>query len=303
MSLARSIEMAFKGVQFSLKEAYERFLPRGYPKEQIRARIYEQLGKAFQRVGRGLYVSLDEDVALIEGDGRDISFIKDNSIQLLLTDHPWEDEKSNKGGNRAFASYETFRYTEEDFKEKARVLQDGCFCVEFLPAENENNYEYLYEIKKMAQKAGLNYFCKVPWTKGTFVANTGRKAKNTEDVMIFVKGKPRAMRPDAKKDKNNPATAPHYMSGCRGMLPTDFNVQPPAKNERIHQSEKPVELIERLLDYLTFEGELVLDQFAGSGVTGEACRNKSRLCILIEKSKECCKKIAERLNLKPAVAY
>ena len=29
MSLASSIEMAFKGVQFSLKEAYERFLPRG----------------------------------------------------------------------------------------------------------------------------------------------------------------------------------------------------------------------------------------------------------------------------------
>jgi len=34
-----------------------------------------------------------------------------------------------------------------DFKEKARVLKDGCFLVEVLPAENENNYEYLYQIK------------------------------------------------------------------------------------------------------------------------------------------------------------
>ena len=39
----------------------------------------------------------------------------------------------------------------QDFKEKARVLKDGCFLVEVLPAENENNYEYLYQIKKYAK--------------------------------------------------------------------------------------------------------------------------------------------------------
>lgn len=296
MSLTKSIINSFKGAKFSLKEVYERFP--SWPKESIRARIYEKLGINFKRVGRGLYMTdtEEESVALVEGDGRDLSFIKDKSLDCIITDHPWSDEKANKGGNRAFASYECFRYTQEDFNEKARVLKDGCFLVEMIPAENESNYDYLYQLKKMAEAAGFLYYAKVPWTKGTFVGNTGRKAKNSEDMMIFSLGKARNMRPDAKKDKADP-TVKHYMSGANGMLPTDFNVQPPAKADRIHQAEKPVGLVEQLLDFLTFEGELVLDQFAGSGVVGEACIKKNRKCILIEKSKECINNIVKRLNL------
>lgn len=300
MSLKESIIHSFKGMQFSLKDAYERFSDR-YPKHSIRARIYESIGKEFNRVGKGIYFanSDDERVALIEGDGRDLSFIKDGSVDCIITDHPWSDEKSNKGGNRNFAIYDTFMYTRKDFEEKARILRDGCFLVEMLPAENSSNYEYLYEIKKMAEAAGFNYYAKVPWIKGTFVANTGRTSKNSEDIMIFTKGKPRAIRPDKKKDLAEPGVA-HFMSGAKGMLPAAFNYQPPGKNERIHQAEKPVGLVEELLDFFTFEGELVVDQFAGSGVTGEACMKKNRLCILIEKSKEYCEKIINRLDLQPA---
>lgn len=299
--LASSIINTFKGASFTLQDAYDRFCPQ-YPKDSVRGRIYENLGTHFKRIGRGIYMANtdEESVALVEGDGRNLSFIKDKSLDCIITDHPWADEKANKGGNRSFANYDTFRYTEEDFKEKARVLKDGCFLVEMIPAENESNYEYLYQLKKMAEAAGFQYYAKVPWTKGTFVGNTGRKAKNSEDMMIFSLGKARNMRPDAKKDKADP-TVKHYMSGANGMLPTDFNVQPPAKADRIHQAEKPVGLVEQLLDYLTFENEIVLDQFAGSGVVGEACVNKHRKCILIEQSKECIDKIITRLNLKNCI--
>mgnify|MGYP000638804607 FL=1 len=61
--------------------------------------------------------------------------------------------------------------------------------VEVLPAENENNYEYLYQIKQYAKEAGFVYYSKVSWKKGTFVSNTGRKAKNTQDIMNFFKRK------------------------------------------------------------------------------------------------------------------
>ena len=184
---------------------------------------------------------------LIEGNGRDLSMLKDSSIDCILTDHPWLDVKSNKGGTRAFALYDCFRYTLEDFKEKARVLKDGCFLVEVLPAENENNYEYLYQIKKYAKEAGFIYYSKVPWKKGTFVSNTGRKAKNTQDIMIFSKGKARNMRYDKKK--SDMTGEKHYMSGCKGMLPTMFDVQPVARKNKIHQSELPVELCEKILEY------------------------------------------------------
>ncbi len=294
-TIISSITNAFKGMSFTLQDAYNACSK--YPKESVRARLYEHLGKNFRRVSRGVFFLEDEEekCCLVEGDGRDLSFLKDDSIDCIITDHPWAD-KANKGGNRNFAEYDSFRYSQEDFNEKARVLKQGCFLVEMIPAESETNYEYLYEIKQMAKKAGFEYYAKVPWKKGTFIGNTGRKSKNTEDVMIFSLGKARCLRPDAKKDKADPTTK-HYMSGANGMLPTCFDVQPPDKNSRLHQAEKPVGLIEQLLDYLTQEGEVVLDQFAGSGVVGEACVNKNRLCILIEKAKEFVDTICQRLSL------
>lgn len=296
MTLVEKIFNCFKNSEsFSLQEAYEQNLDK--PQETVRARIYERIGVKFERVAKGVYRTIDceeEQCVLIEGDGRDLSMIEDNSIDCILTDHPWLDMKSNKGGTRAFALYDCFRYTLEDFKEKARVLKKGCFLVEVLPAENENNYEYLYQIKQYAKEAGFVYYSKVPWKKGSFVSNTGRKAKNTQDIMIFSKGKARSMRIDKKKSDRMGET--YYMSGCNGMLPTMFDVQPVSKKNKIHQSELPVELCEKILEYVTYEGEIVLDSFAGSGAVGVAALNKKRSCILIEILKENIEKIKTRFN-------
>lgn len=294
MSLAQKIYNCFKNTSFTLKEAYE--VNKDIPKTTIRGRIYDNLGIRFERIAKGVYTTLDEDVScvVVEGNGRDLHTIKDNSIDCIITDHPWDDKKSNKGGNRKFANYNCFQYTLEDFIQKARVLKEGSFLVEFLPSENENNYKYLYQIKKMAEQAGFKYYSKVPWIKGTFVSNTGRKAKNSQDVMIFSKGKARSLRLDAKKSKKLGYNC--YMSGCNGMLPTEFNVQPVPKKERIHQAEMPINLIEQILSYTTNEGEVVLDQFAGSGVVGEACLNKKRNCILFEILEDNILKIKKRLG-------
>lgn len=296
MTLAEKIFNCFKDSDsFSLQEAYQQNADK--PQETVRARIYEKIGIKFERLSKGVYRTIDdekEQCVLIEGDGRDLSMLKDGSIDCIFTDHPWLDIKSNKGGTRDFALYDCFRYTLEDFKEKARVLKDGCFLVEVLPAENENNYEYLYQIKEYAKEAGFVYYSKVPWKKGTFVSNTGRKAKNTQDIMIFSKGKARNMRYDKKK--SDITGKEHYMSGCSGMLPTMFDVQPVARKDKIHQSELPIELCEEILEYVTYEGEIVLDSFAGSGAVGVAALNKKRSCILIEILRENIEKIRERFN-------
>lgn len=114
--------------------------------------------------------------------------------------------------------------------------------------------------------------------------------------MIFSKGETRALRVDAKKDKADPSVK-HFMKGCNGMLPTVFDFAKPAKKDMLHQAEKPVELLEAILDYVTKEDEVVLDQFAGSGVLGEACIKKNRRAILIELADEFVEKIVNRLKL------
>ena len=87
-----------------------------------------------------------------------------------------------------------------------------------------------------------------------------------------------------------------YMSGCNGMLPAMFDVQPVARKNKIHQSELPVQLCEEILEYVTYEGEIILDSFAGSGAVGVAALNKKRSCILIEILKENIEKIRTRFN-------
>ena len=293
--------------------------------ESIRARIYEGVERGiFTKIARGVYKvqsqleGHESTCLLINGDGRDLSMIEDNSIDGIVTDHPYLLTKQLKGGNRNFATYELFRYESNDFKEKQRVLKEGAFLVEFLPEESEVNYEYLYEIKQMAKENGFKYFAKVQWIKGDFVANTGRKAKNSEDVMIFSKGDPRSLRLDAKKNlaiakENNldvggktsyeirdmlqeNGLEVFYMKGANGMLPTAFNVQPRSKKEKVMEAEKPVELLEQIVTYITKPYETVLDQFAGSGNIVVACSNTDRNCIAIEKDIEMFNKMQENIK-------
>ena len=299
--------------------------------ESIRARIYEGVEKGiFTRISRGVYKvtsQLDKNKStclLINGDGRDLSMLKDESIDGIITDHPYDLQQALTGGNRKFATFELFRYENKDFKEKQRVLKNGAFLVEFLPEESEINFDYLYEIKKMAQENGFKYFAKVSWKKGNFVSNTGRKSKNAEDVMIFSKGEPRTLKIDAKKNlsvarENNinikgknsyeirdilqeSGLTVYYMKGTNGMLPTNFDYQPKNTKDKIMEAEKPIELIEEIIEYISKPYETLLDQFAGSGNFVIACSNKNRNSIAIEKYDNMFEKmkvnIEKKLNVK-----
>lgn len=293
MSITKTLLDAFQSKTFKLTDAYTVCSEK--PNASVRARIYENLNVLFERIDKGVYRTLNhgQEAILIEGDGRDISFLHDKAIDCILTDHPWSDKKSNTGGNRKFTTYDTFRYQQSDFDEKARVLKDGHFLIEFIPNENANNFEYLHNIKLMAQKAGFEYYAKVPWKKGSFVANTGRTAKNSEDIMIFTKGKAIKLKPDAKRNKQT-HTTDYFMSGAKKMLPTCFDYQPPRKKDRIHPSEKPVSLLQDILSYVTSNYDIVLDQFTGSGSSMIAAIKNHCRVIGIEKNHEYCQKIKAR---------
>jgi site-specific DNA-methyltransferase (adenine-specific) len=84
------------------------------------------------------------------------------------------------------------------------------------------------------------------------------------------------------------------MSGAKAMLPTCFDFQPPKKKERLHQSEKPVSLLQNILTYVTNNYDIVLDQFTGSGSSMIAAVKSKRKVIGIELSQLYCKKIKER---------
>jgi len=58
------------------------------------------------------------------------------------------------------------------------------------------------------------------------------------------------------------------------------------KKERFHPTQKPVELFEYLIKTYTNEGDLILDNCAGSGTTAMACLKTKRQFIVMEKEQK-----------------
>lgn len=58
------------------------------------------------------------------------------------------------------------------------------------------------------------------------------------------------------------------------------------QKSKLHPTQKPVALFEYLIKTYTNENDLVLDNCAGSGTTGEACFNLNRRAILIEQDEK-----------------
>jgi len=68
------------------------------------------------------------------------------------------------------------------------------------------------------------------------------------------------------------------------------------QKDKVHPTQKPVALMEYLIKTYTNEGDLVLDNCAGSGTTGVACKNLNRNFILIEQDEKYCEVIKERVG-------
>lgn len=64
-----------------------------------------------------------------------------------------------------------------------------------------------------------------------------------------------------------------------------LTIQAQAVQKDCTQQKKPVELLERLIKLHTKEDDIVLDCFAGSFSTADACKRLNRQCIAIELEK------------------
>lgn len=139
-----------------------------------------------------------------------------------------------------------------------------------------------------------------------------RHMQTHEDIVIFGEGKilynPQMQdgepytrqKVKAKKDnfgfgfsKNN------YSYRCNGKrypksilnISRDFSAQ-----QQVHPTQKPVPLFEYLIKTYSNEGDIVLDNCAGSGTTAIACEDTNRRWICIEKDKEYSNKALNRIR-------
>ncbi len=89
----------------------------------------------------------------------------------------------------------------------------------------------------------------------------------------------------------------------KGKTPTDVwwhtIVSPGGKEKTGYPTQKPIGVLNRILNVHANPGDAVLDFFAGSGTTGAAAIERGCSCVLIDESDEAIKVIADRLGIKP----
>jgi DNA modification methylase len=82
------------------------------------------------------------------------------------------------------------------------------------------------------------------------------------------------------------------------VIPNTITYSGGLGKNKIHPTEKPVEILEYFVELLSNPGDTVLDTFAGSGSTGIACENRNRNCILIERDPAMFEKMQARITNK-----
>lgn len=202
--------------------------------------------------------------------------IPDNSIDLVVTDCPYhivsggctniprKDEPSgifnrrNTFTQKNAKSGKLFDNNDIKFKDWLpdvyRVLKDGTHCYIMINARN------LKELQQEAENVGFKFQNIIIWNKGNATPN--RYYLNAYEMILMLrKGK--------AKNINN--------MGCKNIVDIK-NI----RGNKLHPTEKPVELNELFIKNSSEQGDTILDPFMGVGSCGLACKNTNRNFIGIE---------------------
>jgi site-specific DNA-methyltransferase (adenine-specific) len=190
--------------------------------------------------------------------------LPEKSVDLVLTDPPYKISQKYGGGVDA-DNLIAVSLIIKVLPEISRVLKDDRFAVIFY---DNRILPFLFEAIKGTK---LTYRKQIFLYRRWGIANRWIGWMQTTDpVCIFVNGFNKPFTPKLK-----------------GEVKHDFYIKSsPEKENCGHPAQKPVEITQDLIFWLSDENEIILDCFSGSGTTAIACHNLNRRFICIEKDKE-----------------
>lgn len=210
---------------------------------------------------------------LLNGDCLElIAKIPDNSIDIIVTDPPYKtitggdsDGKNStrpKGmlsGNRKLFTYQNNIKPAQWIPELFRVLKEGSHCYIF------TNHLNMKDMLIESEKVGFKLHNILVWEKNNCTPSQFYM-KNCEYILFLRKGKAKWI-----NDIGGSKTV-HQFQNIIG--------------NKVHPTEKPVDLMQFYIQNSSSEGDLVLDPFMGAGSTGIAALNSGRNFIGFELDEE-----------------
>ena len=253
---------------------------------------------------------------LVQGDARDLSFIEDESIHLVLTSPPyWTLKRYNEGQGQLghVADYDEFLDAlKQVWTEVFRILAPGgrlvCVVGDVCLSRRENNGRHTVvplhgDICVQCRKIGFDNLNPIIWHK---ISNASYEVSNGSKFL----GKPYEPNAIIKNDiefilmqrKPGGYRKPSEEQRRLSMIPKEkfdkwfqqfWNIT--GASTKDHPAPFPLELAARLVQMFSFAYDTVLDPFCGTGTTMVAALKYGRNSIGVELDTDYCRMAASRL--------
>ncbi len=287
------VKTKLRAGEMSINEAYKKVkqIEKAEKKEKI---VEEHKTKATQ-------FKDDERIRIVHDDC--INFLKSEKSEtydLIIADPPYFDIV-NESWDKAWTSEEEYlSWCEQWIRESLRVLKPtGSFYIWGSIGEKSST---ILKQKLLLDEIGFYFKDWITWKKQRGLGNRNGWLYTREELLWYVKDNSQFIWNEEEQYSDEPNQFKEGFSGykCKSEFKRITNVWtdiPEQLSDKgiAHCTPKPLKAIERIIKAHTFENQLVLDFFGGSGTTAVACKNLSRRCVLVEKEEQYMSEIKVRL--------
>ena len=221
-------------------------------------------------------------------------YVPDSSVNLIFTSPPY----FNARDYSQYSSLDEYLdFIQSVFHECFRVLEDGRFLIVnvspvicSVPNGDSLRIPLHFEFHRLFVEAGFSFVDEIIWKKpdASVCNRVGNYLKSrvscsyktnpvTESILVYRKNVGRST-----------SSVIRGRAGDFGNFEVDrtnvWEIQP--CSDVIHTAVFPELLCEKVLRYYSFEGDVVMDIFGGSGTFGRVAHRMGRLPVLIERDRE-----------------
>lgn len=251
---------------------------------------------------------------IIHGDALEVlKKIPDESVDLVFIDPPyflqlpkkklvrWNVNTEVEGVEDNWDKFESFEeydsFIEKILTQTSRIMKTNATLWII------STYHSIHRIGAIMQNLRYWLLSEIVWIKNNPMPNwLGVRFTNaTETIIWAVKDK------QSKKYTFKKELAKEYGIGKVGanvwVIPLCSGKERIKKEdgEKLHSTQKPVELLKRIILTTSNEGDLVLDPMAGTGTTGHVAKELKRDFIMIEREKKYIDGIKKRFKIAPNI--
>jgi site-specific DNA-methyltransferase (adenine-specific) len=222
-----------------------------------------------------------------------LKIIPDQSVQLIICDPPYNIRMADWDDHETYLDWAALW-----LKEAERVLSDSGSLVIFggLQFQEETGTgDLLTLMMHLREHSAMRLVNLIVWNYPNGMSAQRFFANRHEEICWFAKTKSYFFDLDAIREPYDEETKREYLKDKRlraenvekGRNPTNvwrINRLNGNSRERVgHPTQKPRELIQRIIRGLSYPGSTVLDFFAGSGVTTRVAIEESRHSIACDR--------------------